>query len=220
MDLVPLFLSVKLALFTTLVLLVISIPLAALMAFGKGRWIAHLEAITSLPLVLPPTALGFYLLIFMGPQGLLGRMWTALTGGPLTFTFYGILLASMIYSLPFAVQPLKTAFEKFDKRLIESAYMLGCSPVETFFRVVLPNSMNGILASSILTFAHTTGEFGVVLMVGGSIPGKTKVASIAIYEYVEALQYKKAAIISLIMVVGSYLVLLAVNRLNRRGLCA
>jgi molybdate transport system permease protein len=153
----------------------------------------------------------------MGPKGMIGRFWEHLTGLPLVFTFTGIVVAAMAHSLPYAFQPLKTAFERVDKRLLESAYVLGCSRKAAFFRVVLPNTVNGLAAAAILAFAHTMGEFGVILMVGGSIPGKTKVASIAIYEYVEALRYKEAWLMSLALVTTSYLVLLAVNLLNRRG---
>ncbi len=216
MNWLPLYLSAKLALVTTCILLVVAMPLAYTLAYKRIPAKPLLDAFFSLPLVLPPTVLGFYLLLFMGPNGGLGRLWNELTGTGLTFTFTGLVLASIVYSFPFAVQPLKNSFEKIDIRLIEAAYVLGCSNLKTFFRVIIPNSINGIIVAGILTFAHTMGEFGVVLMVGGSIPGKTKVASIAIYEFVEALEYKKAAHLSLALIVISYLVLVAVNLLNQR----
>ena len=217
MDLFPLYLSAKLALITTVILLVIGAPVAYCCAYFRFSAKPYVEALVSLPLVMPPTVLGFYLLIIMGPNGILGRSWENFTGQRLCFTFTGIVLASMVYSFPFAVQPLKAAFEKIDRRMLESAYVLGCSRIQTFYRVIIPNSLNGILVAAILTFAHTMGEFGVVLMVGGSIPGKTKVASIAIYEYVESLRYKDANLLSLVLAVTSYLVLVTVNFLNRRN---
>ncbi len=215
MDLTPLFLSAKLSLISTTMLLLLAMPLAALLVFVRfpGRFLA--DSLVNLPLVLPPTVLGFYLLVIMGPDGPVGRAWTALTGSTMVFTFAGIVLAAMVHSLPFAVQPLKTAFEKIDRRLLEMADVLGSSPTAVFFRVILPNATGGIAASAVLAFAHTMGEFGVILMVGGSIPGRTRVASIAIYEYVEAMRYREAAILSLVLVAISYAVLLLVNTLNR-----
>ena len=161
--------------------------------------------------------LGFYLLVLMGPDGPVGKVWSKFTDGPLVFTFAGITLAAMLHSLPFAVQPLKTAFQKIDPRLLEMSAVLGSSPTATFFRVILPNSLGGIAASAILAFAHTMGEFGVILMIGGSIPGKTRVASIAIYEYVETMRYREAVYMSLVLVGVSYAVLLTVNFLNARS---
>jgi molybdate transport system permease protein len=152
----------------------------------------------------------------MGPDSLVGRTWHGLTGGPLVFTFAGIVIASMAHSLPYVVQPLKAAFERLDYRLVESAYVLGSSRSAAFFRVVLPNSVPGVIAAAILAFAHTMGEFGVILMIGGSIPGETRVASIAIYEYVETLRYREAWALSLALLVLSYLILLLVNFLNRK----
>ncbi len=216
MDLTPIYLSAKLSLVSTAILLTLAIPLAAVLVFLPFRGRFLLDSLVNLPLVLPPTVLGFYLLVIMGPDGLVGRLWFGLSGGSIVFTFGGVVLAAMVHSLPFAVQPLKTAYEKIDIRLLEMANVLGTSPVSTFFRVVLPNSINGIVASAILAFAHTMGEFGVILMIGGSIPGKTKVASIAIYEYVEAMQYREAAILSLILVVISYAILLLVNMLGKQ----
>lgn len=217
MELSPLYLSAQLAFISTLVLLLVAAPVTYCLVYANFRGKFLLEAFVGLPLVLPPTVMGFYLLIVMGPQGFLGRLWEGLTGSALVFTFAGIVIASMVHSLPYAIQPLKAAFEKIDRRMLESAYVLGCSPAAAFFKVVLPNTINGLVASAILSFAHSMGEFGVILMVGGSIPGKTRVASIAIYEHVEALQYEKAWALSLALVVVSYLVLLAVNYLNRGG---
>jgi len=215
MDLTPLYLSAKLALISTVVLLAIAAPLTYWLVYYRVRGRYFIESLITLPMVLPPTVLGFFLLVAMGPQGTIGRFWEHLTGLPLVFTFAGIVVAAMAHSLPYAFQPLKTAFERVDKRLLESAYVLGCSRRAAFFRVVLPNTVNGLAAATILSFAHTMGEFGVILMVGGSIPGKTKVASIAIYEYVEALRYREAWLLSLALVAISYLVLLAANILNR-----
>lgn len=215
MDLTPLYLSAKLSLICSALLLAVALPLCCLLVFSRFPGKFLLDGLVSLPLVLPPTVLGFYMLIFMGPQGI-GPMWENLTGGQLVFTFTGILIAAMVHSLPFAVQPLKASFEKIDHRLLEMAAVLGCSPVATFFKVIIPNAINGIAASAILTFAHTMGEFGVILMIGGSIPGTTKVASVAIYEYVEAMQYREAALLSLFLVGISYAVLLIVNFLNQR----
>jgi len=208
--------SGKLAGLTTVILVVIGAPLAFFMSFVKFPGRSLCEALINMPLVLPPTVLGFYLLIVMGPKGPLGQAWEWLTAHTLVFSFPGILLASLVYSLPFAFQPMKAAFLKMDHRLIESAYILGLSPVSTFLRVVVPNSIAGIAASAILVFVHTLGEFGVILMVGGSIPGRTKVVSIAIYEAVEALRYREAGVMSLTLVPVCFCVLILVNRLSER----
>ncbi len=215
MVLSPLYLSAKLALVTTLTLMVLAPPLAYGLVFARFPGKSLLGPLINLPLVLPPTVLGFYLLILMGPKGAVGRLWEAVLGAPLIFTFAALVMASLIYNLPFAIQPLKAAFEKIDRRLLESAYVLGLSPRAAFFRVMLPNAVGGLAAAAILVFLHTMGEFGVILMVGGSIPGKTKVASIAIYEAVEALNYHEAGVICLTLVPLSYAVLLLLNRLNR-----
>lgn len=215
MDHTPLLLSAKLAALSTLILLLLATPLTYCLVYSRFRGKFLVEALVGLPLVLPPTVLGFYLLMVMGPRSWLGQMWHTLFNAPLVFTFAGIVLASMVHSLPYAIQPLRTAFEKIDYRLLEAAYVLGLSPVAAFFRVVLPNAAGGLAAAAVLAFAHTMGEFGVILMIGGSIPGETKVASIAIYEYVESLRYEDAWQLSLVLLGGSYLVLLAVNLLNR-----
>lgn len=216
MDLTPLWLSLKLAFMTTVVLVIIAAPLTYLLVYVRFAGKSFFEALLTLPMVLPPTVLGFYLLLVMTPQGNIGRFWEAVTGSPLIFTFAGIVVASLVYSLPFAIQPMKAAFEKIDRRLLENAYVLGLSPLAAFFKVIIPNAVNGLAASAILVFIHTLGEFGVILMVGGSIPGETKVASIAIYEAVEALRYRDAGMMCLILVPVSYLFLLLINRLTRR----
>jgi molybdate transport system permease protein len=216
MDLQPLYLSAKLALVSTAVLMVLVTPLAYFLAYCRFRGKVLLDALISLPLVLPPTVLGFYLLIIMGPGSPVGHGFESVFGTPLVFSFTGIVVASMLHSLPYAAQPLKAAFEKIDPRLLESAYVLGTSPGGAFFRVVLPNSLGGLAAAVVLAFAHTMGEFGVILMVGGSIPNETKVASIAVYELVESLHYREALWLSLALVVFSYLVLLGVNFINSR----
>jgi len=216
MDLQPLYLSAKLALVSTAVLIVLVTPLAYCLAYFRFRGKLLLDSLISIPLVLPPTVLGFYLLIGMGPRSLIGQGFEAMFGSPLVFSFTGIVIASMLHSLPYAVQPLKGAFEKIDQRLLESSYVLGVSPFAAFFRVVLPNSIGGLTAASILAFAHTMGEFGVILMVGGSIPGETKVASIAVFELVESLHYREAWRLSLALMAISYIILLVVNFLNSR----
>lgn len=216
MDLTPLYLSAKLAFVSTLLLLVIATPLSYCLVHMRFRGRLFIEALAGLPMVLPPTVLGFFFLMAMGPRSFFGQGYMNMVGAPLVFTFAGIVLASMAHSLPYAMQPLKSSFEKLDPRLLESAAVLGCSPVSAFFRVVLPNTSSGLVAAAILAFAHTMGEFGVILMVGGSIPGETRVASIAIYEYVEALRYQEAWYLSLALLLVSYCVLLAVNFLNKR----
>ena len=217
MDWTALFLSLKLALVATTILMLLTAPLACLLAYSRLPGKAFIEAFINLPLAMPPTVVGFYLLLLMGPEGSLGRIWTGITGSPLLFTFAGIVIASIIYSIPFALQPMRAAFEKVDPRLIDSARVLGLSAPSVFARVILPNSLNGIAASSILVFLHALGAFGVILMVGGSVPGETKVASIAIYEAVETLQYGSAARMSLALLPICYVFLLIVHRLTRSG---
>lgn len=217
MDWTALFLSLKLALVATTILMLLTAPLACLLAYSRLPGKAFIEAFINLPLAMPPTVVGFYLLLLMGPEGSLGRIWTGITGSPLLFTFAGIVIASIIYSIPFALQPMRAAFEKVDPRLIDSARVLGLSAPSVFARVILPNSLNGIAASSILVFLHALGAFGVILMVGGSVPGETRVASIAIYESVETLQYGSAARMSLALLPICYIFLLIVHRLTRSG---
>ncbi len=215
-DLGPLWLSVQLAGVTTLFLLLIGTPLAWWLANTKSRMRPFIEAVTALPLVLPPTVLGFYLLIFLSPNSTIGGLWRDATGTSLTFSFSGLVLASMIYSLPFMVQPLQTAFEATGRGPMEAAASLRASRLDAFFFVAAPLAKRGFLTAIVLSFAHTIGEFGVVLMVGGNIPGQTRVISIAIYEQVEVLDYAQAHALSLILLVFSFTVLLAVYTLNRR----
>lgn len=216
LQLFPLYLSVQLALVTTTILILLTAPLAYLLVHIHFPGKSFLEALLNLPLALPPTVIGFYLLILMGPEGAAGRAWEAVTGAPLLFTFAGITIASMVYSLPFALQPMKAAFERIDRRLLESAYVLGLSPAGAFLKVVLPNSVHGLAASAILVFLHTLGAFGVLLMIGGSIPGETRVVSIAIYEAVQSMNYREAGILSLVLLPVGFIFLLLVNRLIRR----
>jgi len=216
-DWTPLFVSGKLSIATTVILLVLAAPLAYFLAFSRFRAKFLCSAVINLPLVLPPTVLGFYLLIVMKPEGFVGAVWGWFSNTSLLFSFPGIIFASLIYSLPFAVTPMQTAFAKIDIRHIESAKVLGLSSTAIFFRVILPNSFNGIFASGILVFVHTLGEFGVILMVGGSIPGKTKVSSIAIYEAVEALRYNEAGLMSLVLALICYMVLIMVNLLSNKN---
>lgn len=215
MDVVALLVTLKLALIATVLLVVLASPVAYVLAFMRFRGKSFVEALIYLPTALPPTVVGFYLLIVMGPQGAMGKAWAGLTGGSLLFTFTGIAVASVVYSFPFAVQPMKAAFQKLDRRLLENAYVLGLSKKAAFFRVILPNSVSGIAAAAVLVFLHTIGAFGVLIMVGGSVPGETKVASIAIYEAVESMDFRAAGYISLSFLPISYCFLLLVNRLNK-----
>ncbi len=212
-----LLLSLQLASVTVVLLLLLGTPLAWWLAFGRGRWRAAVEAVVALPLVLPPTVLGFYLLLAMAPDGFLGRAWNALTGEPLAFTFSGLVIASLLYSLPFVVQPLQGAFRAMGREPLEAAWTLGSPPWRTFFNTVLPLCRHGFLTATVLAFAHTLGEFGVVLMVGGNIPGETRVVSIAIYDQVESLAWGDAHRLSALLLIFSFLVLLLVYWRNRRG---
>lgn len=200
-------LSVRLAAATTAVLLVVGMPIAYWLARSRRPWRPLVEAVVALPLVLPPTVLGFYLLVAMGPNGPLGALWAGATGDRLAFSFEGLLLASVLYSLPFAVQPFSVAFAAVDRSLLEVSWTLGRSGLATFLRVVIPLSAGGILTGMVLTFAHTLGEFGVVLMVGGNISGETRTVSIAIYDRVQALDYSGAAATALPLLLASFAVL-------------
>jgi len=215
-DLGPLWLTMQLAAVTTVILLVVATPLAWWLAFTRSPVRAPVEALTALPLVLPPTVLGFYLLILFSPNSPLGALWVDLTGSTLTFSFTGLVVASVLYSLPFMVQPLQAAFEAVGRAPLEAAAMLRASPLDAFFTVASPLALRGYLTATVLTFAHTIGEFGVVLMVGGNIPGQTKVISIAIYEHVETINYADAHVLSAILLVFSFVVLLFVYAFNRR----
>jgi molybdate transport system permease protein len=216
MDWTAIALSVKLAALVSTILLVIALPLAHWLTFARRRWTFLVEALVALPLVLPPTVLGFYVLVSIGSRSPVGRTWTAWTGHGLAFTFEGLVLASLLYSLPFAVQPIAAAFTSIDTSLLEASAMLGASPWRTFVRITLPLSIEGILAGVILSFAHTIGEFGVVLMVGGNLPGVTRTISISIYDQVQALQYDAANQTALVLLAFSFLVLAAVYGLRRR----
>ena len=213
MDFVALRVSVLLAAATSISLLVIGLPLGYWLAFTRSRLRLVVEPVVALPLVLPPTVLGFCVLLALGPRSPLGRTLEQITGHAFVFTFEGLLFASILYSLPFAVQPFATAFAAVDVRLQEASFCLGASRAETFFRVVLPLSRRGVLAGLILSFAHTLGEFGVVLMVGGNIPGVTRTASIAIYDSVQALDYTAAFRTSLVLVLLSLVILAVASQL-------
>ncbi|MGI3210027.1 molybdate ABC transporter permease subunit [Roseovarius tibetensis] len=215
-DLGPLWLTIRLAAVTTAILLVIGTPIAWWLAFTRSRLKSVVEAITALPLVLPPTVLGFYLLIFLSPNSALGGAWLSVTGSTLTFSFLGLIVASVLYSLPFMVQPLQGAFESVGRAPLEAAASLRASPLDAFFSVATPMALRGYLTATVLSFAHTIGEFGVVLMVGGNIPGQTKVVSIQIYEEVETVNYAAAHGLAAILLVFSFTVLLAVYSVNRR----
>jgi molybdate transport system permease protein len=206
----------RLAALTALILVVIGLPLAYWLSFSRWRWKFFVESIVALPLVLPPTVLGFYILVAIGPHSPLGRFYAALVGHPLPFTFEGLLLASVLYSLPFAVQPFAAAFDQVDRRLIEVAWTLGQSRVKTFFKLIVPLSTAGVVTGAVLSFAHTLGEFGVVLMVGGNIEGVTRTVSVDIYDEVQALNYAGAAKTALFLLAISYAVLLGVYAMNRR----
>ena len=216
-DLQAIWLTLKLATATTLLLLVLAAPLAWWLARTRSRWRGPVSAVVALPLVLPPTVLGFYLLVSLGPQGWGGQLTQSLGLGLLPFTFGGLLLGSIVYSLPFAVQPLQHAFEAVGRRPLEAAATLRAGPWDSFFHVVLPLSRAGIVQAAVLSFAHTVGEFGVVLMIGGNIPEQTRVVSTQIYGHVEALQYTQAHALSAAMLAFSFAVLLALALLNRRS---
>jgi len=215
-DLGALWLTFKLASATTVVLLVLATPLAWWLAQARGRWSALVGAVVALPLVLPPTVLGFYLLVVFGPQGWGGQLTQSLGLGLLPFTFGGLLVASVIYSLPFAVQPLQHAFEAVGRRPMEVAATLRAGPVDAFFTVAIPLARPGFITAAILSFAHTVGEFGVVLMIGGNIPQQTRVVSTQIYGHVESLAYTQAHWLSGGMLVFSFLVLLGLSLFTRR----
>jgi len=210
-----LILSLKLSAATTAVLLLLSLPLSYLLTFRSFPGRGAVEVALLLPVLLPPTVLGFYLIALLSPESPLGAFLSALTGKPLLFTFEALLLGSVIYSLPFGVFPVRDAFQNLSRRYLEVAYVFGYSPLETFFRVVLPNSWGGILTACTLVFAHTMGEFGVVLMVGGGIPGETKTLSIYIYDEVQALNYAEAHRASFLLLVVSLLSLSMISFLRR-----
>jgi len=209
-------LTVELATLTTIILLVIATPVAWWLSCTSSRWRAPIGALVTLPLVLPPSVLGFYLLVAMGPDGPLGRLTLSLGWGTLSFTFTGLLVGSIIFSLPFAVQPIQHAFEAVGQRPMEVAATLRARPLDAFFSVALPLARPGLITAAILSFAHTVGEFGVVLMIGGNIPGKTRVVSTQIYGHVEAMEYAQAHWLAGGMVLLSFAVLLALSLMKRR----
>ncbi len=211
-----LWLSFRLAAIVSALLVIVGVPLALWIAYSRARWKFLVEAVVGLPIVLPPTVLGFYLLVAMGPRSPVGTWCVRATGHPLAFTFTGLVVGSVVYSLPFAVQPFAAAFAAVDRALIDAAATLGSSRWRTFLRVILPLSTTGLIAGIALSFAHTLGEFGVVLMIGGNIPGETQTVSIAIYDRVQALEYAAANQASLVLLAVSFVVLSIVYGLNRR----
>lgn len=215
-DWQPVWLTLKLAGLTTVILLLVSTPIAWWLARTKVWYKQIVAAVVALPLVLPPTVLGFYLLLMLGPKGPVGQFTEAVGLGTLPFTFAGLVVASVFYSLPFAVQPLQNTFESLGNRPLEAAATLRASPWDRFITVVLPLSRPGFLTAAVLSFAHTVGEFGVVLMIGGNIPGETKVLSVAIYDHVETLEYDQAHILSAGMIIFAFIVLLLLYLLNGR----
>ncbi|SFZ98515.1 Molybdenum transport system permease protein ModB (TC 3.A.1.8.1) [hydrothermal vent metagenome] len=214
LELTPFILSFKLAAITTIILLFVSLPLAWYLSQTKSKTKPLIEAVTSLPIVLPPSVLGFYILWAMSQNSPIGAFYEETFGVQLAFSFTGLVIASCFYSLPFMVQPLQSGFESLNKNMLEASYISGKSKITTIFRVALPNMKPAVITALIITFAHTVGEFGVVLMVGGSIPGETKVASVAIYEMVEIMDYDSAHIYSMILLLLSFIVLLFVYIFN------
>ena len=209
-------LTIELAVVVSAILLAVGLPLAYWIAFSRRRWKFLIEALVAMPIVLPQTVLGFYLLVALGSQSPLGRWWQSLTGHTLAFTFTGLVIGSILYSLPFAVQPFAASFSLVDRKLLAASATLGASPVRTFFRVVLPLSMPGLVTGVVLAFAHTMGEFGVVLMIGGNIPGITRTVSIDIYDQVQASNYAAANATALLLLVFCFAVLTIVYGMNRR----
>lgn len=216
-ELSPVWISIELSVFTTVALLIVGTPVAWWLSRKQNAVRSTISAVVTLPLVLPPSVLGFYLLIFMGPNGPLGKLTESLGIGLLTFTFPGLLIGSMVYSLPFMIQPLQTAFESLGNRPSEVAATLGVKPLVAFFKVIVPLCKPGFLTGIVLTFAHTIGEFGVVLMIGGNVPAKTQVVSTEIYSFVEAMEYGKAHVLAGGMLIFSFIVLLTLTLLNRKG---
>ena len=216
MDWQAFWLTIRLAVLVAAILIIIGMPVAYWLAYSRWRWKFLAEAVVGLPIVLPPTVLGFYVLIALGPRSPLGRWWQGLTGHTLAFTFSGLVIGSILYSLPFAVQPFAASFSAVDRRLLAASATLGVSSWKTFLRVILPLSIPGLIAGIALSFAHTMGEFGVVLMVGGNIPGVTRTVSIDIYDQVEALNYSAANQTALVLLAIAFVALCAVYALNRK----
>jgi molybdate transport system permease protein len=216
MDWQAFWLTIRLALLVAGILLVLGIPVAYWITFSRSRWKFLLEAVVALPIVMPPTVLGFYVLFALGPRTLLGRFWIHLTGHTLAFTFGGLVIGSIVYSFPFAVQPFAASFGAVDPTLLQASATLGASKLRTFARVILPLSLSGLVTGIALTFAHTMGEFGVVLMVGGDIPGVTRTVSIAIYDQVQAANYTAANELALVLLAIAFIILSLVYGMNRR----
>jgi molybdate transport system permease protein len=209
-------LTIELALVVSAILFVVGLPLAYWIAFSRWRWKFLVEAMVALPIVLPPTVLGFYVLVALGSRSPLGRWWQSLTGHTLAFTFTGLVVGSILYSLPFAVQPFTASFSSVDRKLLAASATLGASPLRSFLRIVIPLSIPGLVTGLVLAFAHTMGEFGVVLMIGGNIPGVTRTVSIGIYDQVQASNYAAANAMALLLLVFCFAVLTVVYGLNRR----
>ena len=218
MDWQSLWLTIRLAALVAAILFLIALPIAYWITYSRWRWKFLAEAVVALPIVLPPTVLGFYLLVALGPRSPLGHLWQALTGHSLVFTFQGLVVGSVIYSLPFAVQPFAASFAAVDSRLIAVSATLGASKLRTFLEIVMPLSVSGMVAGVVLSFAHTLGEFGVVLMIGGNIPGVTRTVSIDIYDQVQALNYSSASITAIVLLAISFGLLAFVYALNRKVL--
>lgn len=218
MDWPAILLSLKLSSLVCGFLILIGTTLAYWVTYSRWRWKFLVESVVALPIVLPPTVLGFYILVAIGSRSPLGRVWVAWSGHGLAFTFEGLVIASVLYSLPFAVQPMTVAFSQVDHQLIEASSVLGASRLRTFIRIILPLSINGVVTGAVLSFAHTMGEFGVVLMVGGNIPGVTRTVSIAIYDEVQSLDYAAANGTALALLLFSFAVLSVVYGLNRKSL--
>lgn len=210
-------LTVRLAFLVSVLLLCLGLPVSYWIAFSRRRWKFLVEALVAMPIVLPPTVLGFYVLVALGPRSPLGRWWISLTGHSLAFTFTGLVIGSILYSLPFTVQPVAQSFSAVDRKLLAASATLGASPWRTFLRVIAPLSLPGVITGFALSFAHTMGEFGVVLMVGGNIPGVTRTVSIDIYDRVEASDYSGANLTALLLLVLCFVMLAIVYSLNRRG---
>lgn len=210
----PFWISIKLSVITVCALIIIATPLSWWLSRNKSIMKSVIESVVTMPLVLPPTVIGFYLLLYLGSNSFIGKLWYSLTGETLVFNFSGLVIGSILYSLPFAVQPLQVAFEKIDNRFLETASVLRASFFDSFINVVIPLAKKGYFTAIVLSFAHTLGEFGIVLMIGGNIPGKTQVVSIAIFEQVEQLNYTAAHIYSIIVIFISLLILIILNIIN------
>ena len=217
MDWPAILVTLKLSSLVCVFLLLIGTPIAYWVTFSMWRWKFFIESVVALPIVLPPTVLGFYILVAIGSQSPIGRAWAAWSGHGLAFTFEGLVIASILYSLPFAVQPMAVAFSQVDRQLLEASSVLGASRLRTFIRVILPLSINGVITGAVLSFAHTMGEVGVVLMVGGNIPGVTRTVSIAIYDQVQSIDYAAANKTALLLLLFSFVVLSIVYGINRKS---